>query len=227
MTYSQQAFGRRQILIGAAATTALLPFSNLVHAKSLGLGSILGQASDGALNKLAKPNAYYDDEDIRIGLPFFGKSSGLFGSILGAGQRLGILDGLTRAVNDAAGAAAGEAKPIFRNAINDISFSDVPNIVSKNDGGTRYLRTSANDDLHAKMKPLVDSALGDLGVYRQLDALGKKHSFVRRAGLTRDAMNGSVTDQGLDGIFSYMGSEEKNLRANPVGKIGKALGDLF
>jgi hypothetical protein len=227
MTFSHQKFGRRQVLAGAAVGLATLPFGNIGHAKGLGLGNILGQASDGALNKLAKPNAYYDDQDIRVGLPFFGKPKGLFGSILGAGERLGILDGLTRAINDAAGAAAGEAKPIFRSAINDISFNDVPSIVSKGDGGTQYLRTSANDDLHAKMKPLVDTALGDFGAYRQLDALGKKHSFVRRAGLSRDAMNGSVTDQGLDGIFAYMGSEERNLRANPVGKIGKVLGDIF
>ena len=48
-----------------------------------------------------------------------------------------------------------------------------------------------------------------------------------RAGLDRDGMNTAVTDQGLDGIFAYMGSEEKNLRANPVDQVGKILGDLF
>jgi hypothetical protein len=33
--------------------------------------------------------------------------------VLGAGDRLGLTDGITRKLNDAAGLAAKEAKPIF------------------------------------------------------------------------------------------------------------------
>ena len=218
---------RRNFLIGAFAAAALVPFSSPAFAQGLNLGAILGNASDNALDKLSQPDAYYNDENIRIGLPILGGGGGLFGSILNAGEKLGILGGLTRTINDAAGAAAGEAKPIFRNAINGISFTDVPGIVSRNDGGTQYLRGSANDDLHAKLSPLIDSALGDLGAYRQLDDLSAKYSFMRKAGLDRNGMNKTVTDQGLDGIFSYMGSEEQKLRANPLGKAGKLLGDIF
>lgn len=219
--------GRRQFLIGAAATTLVLPFGNMAQAQGLGFGRLLGGASDNALNKLSQPNAFYDDEDIRVGLPFVGGRGGLFGSLLNGASRLGLLDGIVRTVNDAAGVAAGEAKPIFRNAINDISFNDVPGIARESDGGTQYLRRSANDDLHAKLSPLIDTALGDLGAYNQLDNLSERHSFVRRAGLTREGMNRTVTDQGLDGIFSYMGSEEQALRANPIGTIGDVLGDIF
>lgn len=218
---------RRQFLLGAIASAAMLPFATAAHAQGLGLGSILGKASDGALNKLSQPDAFYDDKDVRIGLPFIGRQSGFLGSILGAGEKLGILDGLTRAVNDAAGAAAGEAKPIFRNAINAISFEDVPDILSNSQGGTQYLRSSANDDLHAKLRPLVDTALGDLGAYRQLDELSARHRFIRRVGLSREGLNGTVTDQGLDGIFSYMGKEEKGLRDNPLGEAGKLLRGIF
>lgn len=226
MPQSHMRIGRRQVLAGAAAGAALLPFGSLARAQGLNLGSLLGSASDGALDKLAVPGAFYGDKDVRIGLPFVGRSSGLLGSILGAGERLGLLDGLIRTVNSAAGAAAGEAKPIFRTAINDISFNDVPGILRTGDGGTQYLRGSANDELHGKMKPLIDSALGDLGAYNKLDALSEKHSFVRRAGLSRDGMSSTVTDQGLDGIFSYMGKEERELRANPLEQAGRLL-DLF
>jgi hypothetical protein len=222
---------RRSVLAGIGASAVLLPFSSPLHAQGLGLGQILGKASDGALDKLAKPGAYYNDKDIRIGLPIVGNGGGgLFGSILSGAQKLGVLDGVTRKMNDAAGAAAGEAKPIFREAINGLSFNDVPGLVKQSDGGTRYLRTSSNDALHGKLSPLVDSALGDLGVYNQFDKLASKHSFIRAAGLNRERINTSVTDQGLDGIFSYMGREEKAFRKNPlgdVGKVGKVLKDLF
>ncbi|WP_298300742.1 DUF4197 domain-containing protein [uncultured Erythrobacter sp.] len=186
----------------------------------LGLSSILGKATDSALDKLAVPGAFYGDENVRIGLPIIGnlggRSGGLLGSILGGASRLGILDGITRNINDAAGVAAGEAKPIFRDAIDDLSFSDAPGIIREDDGGTQYLRRSANDRLHSRLEPLVDSALESAGVYKTFDGLADEHSFIRDAGLNRESINRSVTDQGLDGIFSYIGSEEREFRKNPL-----------
>lgn len=237
---SKSLFNRRMVLGGMTAGAILLPMGTGAHAQGLnigkGLGDLLGKASDSALNKLAQPDAYYNDEAIRIGLPIIGKlgskssGSGLLGSVLREASKLGVLDDVTRGINDAAGVAAGEAKPIFRDAINGLSFNDVPGIVKEKDGGTQYLRTSSNDALHGKLEPLVDTALGDLGIYNRFDKLAKKHSFVRAAGLNRESINKSVTDQGLDGIFSYMGTEETALRKNPLGEIGdvgKVFKDLF
>ncbi len=174
------------------------------------------------------PGAFYNDEDVRIGLPIVDNPRrGLLGSIFRAGSKLGILDGITRKINDAAGAAAGEAKPIFRASIDELSFDDIPGIVRDKEGGTKYLRTSANDELHIKVSPLVDTALTDVGVYDQFDGLAEEHSFIRNAGLKRESINRSVTDQALDGIFVYMSCEERKFRDNPLGNVGKALGDLF
>jgi hypothetical protein len=219
---------RRNALVGASATVALVLFPANVSAQGLGLGSILGKASDSALDQLAQPGAFYNDEDVRIGLPIVGNPpGGLLGSLFNAGRKLGILDGITRKINDAAGAAAGEAKPIFRAAIDDLSFSDVPGIVRDKEGGSKYLRSSANDELHTKVSPLVDTALSEIGVYEQFDGLAEQHSFIRDAGLNRESINKSVTDQALDGIFAYMGREERKFRDNPLDGVGKVLGDLF
>lgn len=219
---------RRQLLVGIGAVSTLTLLPAQVRAQGLGLSSILGKATDSALDKLSQPGAFYDDEDIRIGLPIVGKSgSGLLGSILSAGDRAGILGGVTRKINDAAGTAAGEAKPIFRDAIDDLSFSDAPDIIRESDGGTQYLRRSSNDALHDKLEPLVDNALEKLGVYEQFEGLADQHSFIRQAGLDRESINRSVTDQGLDGIFAYVGNEERAFRKNPVENLGNVLGDVL
>ncbi len=221
-------WNRRNILLGTGALglAAMLPAP--AYAQGFSLTSLLGKASDSALDQLAQPGAFYGDEAIRIGLPIIGKKrGGLLGSILGAGRKLGILDGVTRRINDAAGIAAGEAKPIFRDAINDLSIADAPGIISKGDGGTRYLRSSANDTLQGKLSPLVDRALEELGVYGEFEKLSSQHRFISAAGLNREGINRSVTDQGLDGIFSYIGKEERAFRKNPLGDVGKALGDIF
>lgn len=225
-------FNRRTVVAGAISTSGLVLLPGAAHAQfgsgGLGLSAILGKATDSALDKLARPGAFYDDEDVRIGLPIVGRKSGeLFGSIISGASRLGILDGITRQINDAAGIAAGEAKPIFRDAIDNLSFSDAPGIIRQNDGGTQYLRTSSNDALQSKLQPLVDSALERIGAYSIFDGLAQKHSFIAKAGLNRDSINRSVTDQGLDGIFRYVGREEQAFRKDPLGGVTRSLGDLF
>lgn len=220
---------RRLFVAGLAACTIggmIAPTG--ARAQGLGLSSILGRATDNALDKLARPGAFYDDEDIRIGLPIVGRaSSGLLGQVMRAGDRIGVIGGITRSINDAAGTAAGEAKPVFRDAIDGLSWQDAPGIVSESDGGTQYLRRSSNDTLSGKLEPLVDDALGQTGVYDQFDGLAERHSFIRDAGLTRGSINRSVTEQALDGIFAYIGREERAFRQDPIGNIGGALGDLL
>lgn len=223
---------RRKVIAGVVFGSSLIALPSVARAQfgsgGINLSSILGKATDSALDKLAEPGAYYDDEDIRIGLPIVGGGSGgLLGSIMSGASKLGVLDDVTRQINDAAGIAAGEAKPIFRDAIDGLSFSDAPGIINESDGGTQYLRSSSNDALHAKLSPLVDGALEGLGVYKTFDGLAEQHSFISQAGLNRESINKSVTDQGLDGIFNYVGKEEAEFRKDPVGNVTKSLGDLF
>ena len=232
MKHRIKQINRRAVMGGFATAGAMIALPASLRAQSLGdligetsinLSSILGRASDNALDRLAEPGAYYNDPSVRIGLPFVGNigggRGGLLGSIMDAGNELGVLDDVTRSVNDAAGVAAGEAKPIFRDAIDDLSFNDVPSIIDKKDGGTQYLRTSSNDRLHSRLQPLIDGALEDAGVYGTFDSLADQHSFIRQAGLSREKINASVTDQGLDGIFSYIAKEEGKFRANPIGGL--------
>jgi hypothetical protein len=204
---------RRFVLF--AATGALLPFFPAIS-KSGSLSSLLGNASDSALDKLAKPGAFYADKAIRILLPG-GKT---VSKLLDVGAKAGLTDGLVKRLNDAAGLAAGEAKPIFRNAINNVSLNDIPGIATKNDGATQYLRTSAGGDLRLKIQPLVDSALGKVGAFEQIDKLGKAGSLVSSFGLSRASLTDSVSDQALKGIFSYIGQEEAALRKNPLKILG-------
>lgn len=219
----KQPLNRRAMIGASGGLIALALLPSPLRAQGLDLSSILGRATDNALDKLAQPGAFYNDESIRIGLPIVGglggRSGGLMGALMNAGNRLGVLGGITRTINDAAGVAAGEAKPIFREAIDDLSFSDAPGIIRESDGGTRYLRNSSNDRLHSRLEPLIDGALEEAGVYGQFEKLADEHSFIREAGLSRERINRSVTDQGLDGIFAYIGNEERDFRRNPLGRL--------
>lgn len=224
MTWSGTAIERRALLIGLGGLVAVAAPGMRALAQAGGLlGGVLDRASDHALDKLAQPGAFYNDPAVRIALPGLGKGGG-GGGLLGDAERMlgdvSGFDGITRKLNDAAGSAAHAAKPVFHAAISQLSWRDVPDIVSRNDGGTRYLRQSAGGVLHTRVRPLVDTAMTELGVYREVDRLSAGGGLIAQLGLSRDKLGNSVTEQALNGIFAYMGVEEQHLRANPLGAIG-------
>lgn len=219
---------RRSALAAIAAGAVMVPIA--VRAQvlgNLGLGSsltgLLGKASDASLDKLAQPGAFYNDPAVRIMLPLLGGGGGTLGKLLGGADKLGLTDGITRKLNDAAGIAAKEAKPVFRAAISKLTLADVPGIVSQNDGATQYLRRSAGDVLRGKFRPLIDSALIKVGAFKAVDSLASRSPLLGLTGITRDKLGNSVTDQALNGIYSYIAAEEGRLRSDPLGKAGGLL----
>ena len=215
MERDEDDIARRMLLAGAVgmAVAGLVPAALAKTAKP-GVKGLIGNASDSALDRLAQPGAFYADTAVRILLP--GAGGKLASKLMGAGDRLGLTTKLTKSLNDAGGKAAGEAKPVFRAAIDNLRWTDAPALVTKNDGATRYLQTSAGDVLFGKVSPLIGSALENVGAFRQLDQLSRGNQLMASAGLTRDGLTRSVTEQALKGIFHYMAGEEADLRHNPA-----------
>ena len=220
------------LLLGGAAVAAW-PGRALAAGLGATLLDLLGNASDRSLDRLAQPGAFYSDPAIRIGLPLVGHLgggkgiAGALGRVLDAGAKLGVTDNLVRRINDAAGIAAGEAKPVFRAAISRLTLADVPGIATQSDGATQYLRRSAGTELKGKLRPLVDKGLAQVGAYGQLASLAKRTPLIARAGITPERLGDSVTTQAMGGIFSYMGSEEGKLRADPLKPAGALLKSLL
>ncbi|WP_017671222.1 DUF4197 domain-containing protein [Blastomonas sp. AAP53] len=220
--------------IGVVTTMAPAQAQSRKPAAGLGgsMKGLLGNASDSALDQLSQPGAFYADQAVRILLPGpLQKAS----KLMKLTDRAGLTNNLTKSLNDAAGLAAQEAKPVFRSAIDSMTLTDGVNIVAGgNTAGTQYLQRSSGEVLRQKMRPLVSNALGRTGAFKHLDALGsgggKKGGTgsmlgtLAGVGLSRDGLIDSVTDQAMSGIFTYIGREETSFRKNPL-KSGKKLLD--
>ena len=133
-----------------------------------GLKALLGQASDSALGKLEQPGAFYADKAIRIALP--GPAKKLSG-LMKLADKTGLTGDLSKTMNDAAGLAAGAAKPVFRNAIQKMTLTDGIGIATGGGtAGTDYLQTSSGMLLQGQLRPLVESALRKTGALTQFEA---------------------------------------------------------
>lgn len=219
---------RMALVLIAAIPAALSPLlSAPAYAQSVGVKSLLGDASDGALDKLSQPGAFYADKAVRILLPGPLKNAT---KILRFTGKAGLTKDITKNLNDAAGRAALEAKPVFRAAIDDLSLTDGVGIVTGGDrAGSDYLRRTSGKELALKIRPLVEKALGDVGAYKQVEKLGSLTSLAALGGadISRDGLTDSVTDQALDGIFAYIGREEANFRQSPLKKGKDILKGIF
>lgn len=196
----------------AAAAFALASVSAPALAQANPVKSLVGQASDRALDQLAQPGAFSADAAIRIALPGAAKLGGL----LDLAHKAGVTGDINGSLNRAAEQAAAQAKPIFRAAIDRASFGDAVDIARGGDtGATDYLRKSAGGDVRAQLLPLVRTALQQTGVLKQTSQLSA-------VGFDEARLTDYVAGKTSDGIFTYVGREEAKLRKDPIG-AGKSL----
>lgn len=200
--------------ITAAVVAVLIAVAGSATAKPpAAIAELLTRASDAALDDLSKPGAFSADDAIRIALPGAGKLGGL----MGLSDRMGLTDDLNASLNRAAETAAGKAKPIFRDAINGMTIEDTASVLTGGDtAATDYLEESSGSRIEGEIRPLVAQALNSAGAFKHMKSL-------RQLGLTEEKLTDHVTERTAAGIFKYMGTEEAELRANPVDSLKSLL----
>ena len=201
--------------LAVSSAIALAAFALPADAQLSGssLKGMLGNASDAALDKLSQPGAFSADSAIRIALP--GQADKLSG-LMKFTDKAGITNDISGNLNRAAEQAAGEAKPIFRSAIDKASMNDAVGIAKGGDtGATDYLRKTSGSEIAAKLRPLVKAALDRSGLL-------KESSTLSSIGMSPDKLTEYVTGKTSDGIFTYVGREETRMRQDPV-NAGKEL----
>ena len=205
----------------SGATTAALTDqeigNGLREALKVGVGRVVSQvgAADG----------YNADPRIHVPLP---ESLETVQKTLGRVGLSNLMDDLELRLNRAAEAAAPEARDVFWQAIQDMTLDDVQQIYKgPDDAATRYLERTMSDPLIARMRPIVDASLSEVGAVRAYDnAIGqyKAIPFVpdAKADLTQH-----VLARALKGLFLYLAEEEAAIRQNPAKRTTELLRKVF
>ena len=174
--------------------------------------------------QLGQPGGFANDPRVRIGLPgALGRLDGLFSTL----DRTGITDGLSGKLNAAAEGAVGQALPLLKTAITRMTVTDALGIVTGGDtSATDYFRRTMGPDLQARMSPVVSKSLSGVKAFQALDSFTAKNSLIAGQFGARD-LTGYVTQKASDGVFLYLGEQEREIRRNPLGTGSKLIAKIF
>ena len=159
--------------------------------------------------------------------------------LIPGGQNL--MNDVVQRLNSAASDAVTEAKPIFVNAITGMSISDATGILfGANDAATSYLKKTTSSQLLAAFAPKVNASLdkkliGNLSTNDSWNALTSAYNGVanttvgKLANLTpvEGDLGSYVTQRALDGLFTKVAAEEKQIRSNPAARVNDLLKSVF
>ena len=191
-----------------------------------GLKAALEKGTQYAVASLGKDGGYLDNATVRIPMP--DSLAWVEKSLRTLGQEQ-LADDFIASMNHAAEQAVPEAAAIFSDAIQTMTLEDARAILSgPDDAATQYFRTHTETTLAERMRPIISRTTENTGVTsaykRMLSSAGGMGSML--PGNVTD-IDGYVTQQALDGLFSMVAVEEQRIRENPLARSSDLLKKVF
>ncbi len=129
-----------------------------------------------------------------------------------------------KVLNRAAEDAVGEAIPIFKDAILQMSFNDARNILmGSQDAATQYLQNSTSANLRSKFNPIIKNSFEKVGADRIWNDVITTYNQIPFVNKVNPNLTEYTTDEAMKGVFKMVAVEEQKIRTN----IGSRTSDLL
>lgn len=139
-----------------------------------------------------------------------------------------LADNVILSLNRAAEDAAGKAKPIFVNAIKQMTLQDVTNILlGSQDAATQYFKRTATLQLAESFKPVVQASLNKVGATKYYGDAAAAYNKVPFASKVNPDISDYVTQKAISGLFVEIAQEELNIRQNLSARTTPLLQKVF
>lgn len=206
---------------GGGTSVAALTDSDI----GAGLREALTVGTGNVVKRLGAPGGFANDPAVRIPLP---KSLQTVKGALDAVGMGGVVGDLEAKMNQAAEAAIPQAKPLFVDAIKQMSIDDVKAIYQgPPDAATRYFQGKMSKPLGEKMTPIVEQSLAQVGAVKTYDAAMAKYAKLPFVPNVKSNLTKHVVNRGVDGVFHYLAAEEAAIRQQPVKRTTDLLKKVF
>jgi hypothetical protein len=175
---------------------------------------------------VSKPDGYLGNQLIRIPFPPELKMVEDGVRRIGLGS---VADQAVTSMNRAAEQAASDALPIFLDAIKQLNFTDVMSILngSSDRAATDFLQRTTTDQLVQKFKPTISDALTKVEATRYWGQITQAYNQIPFVQKVNPDLPDYVTKRAIDGLFTMVAQEEKNIRQNPIARTSDVLQQVF
>ncbi len=138
------------------------------------------------------------------------------------------VDRFVLTLNRGAEDAAKEAKPIFINAIRQMTIEDAWGILKgQPDAATQYLKRTTSAQLKEKFKPVIQSSLNKVSATKYYGDIINNYNRIPLVQKVNPDLNEYATDMAMQGLFTMIAKEEKNIRQDPVARTTELLKRVF
>lgn len=139
-----------------------------------------------------------------------------------------LVDDFVTTLNRGAEEAAKEAKPVFVNAIRQMTIEDAFAILrGSEDEATKYLKRTTTSELTNKFMPKIQEALNQTGATMYYTDIVNTYNKIPLVQKVNPNLDEYATSLAIDGLFLKIAEEEKNIRQNPAARTTEILKRVF
>ncbi len=141
----------------------------------------------------------------------------------------GLVDRAILQINRSAEDAVGYARPIFVDALREMTITDALNIIrGPNDAATQYFKQKTTARLTAAFSPIIKSSLDKFSATKYYsDVVNTYNGFPTTLNKINPDLPSYVVDKAVTALFDQIAKEEANIRANPVARTTDILKRVF
>jgi hypothetical protein len=190
-----------------------------------GLKQALDFGIDKQVTKLTQKDGFYKNQLVKILLPEELQKVDKTLRKVGLGK---LADEGIKSLNRAAEDAVKEATPIFIDAVKDLSFADVRNILLGSDNAaTQYLEGKTQQALYAKFNPVINNSFAKVGADQIWTNLITKYNNLPLTTNVNADLTDYVTQEALKGVYAMIAVEEKQIRTKTANRTTDLLRKVF
>ncbi len=190
-----------------------------------GLKGALEQGIGKGADALAVTDGYFGNELLKILWPPEAVKVEKTLRDVGMGS---VCDDVILSFNRAAEAAAKEAKPIFVNAIKEMTFQDAMGILTGGDNAaTEYLKGKTYDQIETAFMPVIDGKLDEVGATKYWESAATAYNNIPFTKKVETDITKYVTDMAMDGLFKVVADEEAKIREDPINRTTDIMKKVF
>lgn len=227
------------ILLAPAVSSAQLSLPKILQKKpaastasiteneaGLGIKEALLKGVTNAVLNLNKTDGFFGSEFYKMLLPPDAKKVESTLRSIGMGAQV---DKAILSINRGAEDAVAFAKPIFIDALKEMTLTDALNIVrGPQNAATTYFRNKTLAKLIEAFRPSVQSSLEKVNATRYYaDIITSYNKLPTTFNKVNPDLTTYVVGKAVDALFDQVAKEEANIRANPLARTSDILKKVF